>query len=111
MYAIRSYYGSVAAGRTVVGRFGWKANAATLEQQIAGAFVGDLGITSPLFAEENCTKTETACAHAPGGGQPELTAEQLAAVPFYHRALAAPARRDRDDPQVQRGERLSYNFV
>ena len=36
-------------GAPVVGRFGWKANAPTIEQQAAGAFLGDIGITSPLF--------------------------------------------------------------
>ena len=32
-----------------IGRFGWKANVPTLEQQTAAAFLGDIGITSPLF--------------------------------------------------------------
>ena len=39
-----------------IGRFGWKAEQPTVRQQAAGAFVGDIGITSPLFRDENCTR-------------------------------------------------------
>ena len=35
--------------RPALGRFGWKANVPTVEQQNAGAFNGDIGITSSLF--------------------------------------------------------------
>jgi CxxC motif-containing protein (DUF1111 family) len=35
--------------KTVLGRFGWKANQPTVEQQTAGAFQGDIGISSPLL--------------------------------------------------------------
>ena len=35
-------------GKPVVGRFGWKANVGTVEGQVAAAFLGDMGITSPL---------------------------------------------------------------
>lgn len=92
--------------RTVAGRFGLKANAPNLRQQSAGAFIGDLGITSPLFLVENCGKGQTACRQAPSGDHPELTAEQLDAVEFYLAHLAVPARRKQDDPQVRRGESL-----
>ena len=34
---------------TALGRFGWKANVPSVEQQNAGAFQGDIGITSPIF--------------------------------------------------------------
>ncbi|GAB2182165.1 di-heme oxidoredictase family protein [Denitratisoma sp. agr-D3] len=91
---------------TTAGRFGLKANAPNLRQQSAGAFIGDLGITSPLFPDENCGKGQSACHSAPSGGHPELSAEQLDAVEFYLAHLAVPARRDRDVPQVQRGEAL-----
>jgi len=39
----------VATGLKRVGRFGWKANQPTLEQQMLKAFNGDLGITSAMF--------------------------------------------------------------
>ncbi len=92
--------------RMVAGRFGLKANAPNLRQQIAGAFVGDLGITSELFPTENCTPAQTACRAAPSGGHPELTHEQLDDITDYLALIAAPARRDRDAPQVVQGEAL-----
>lgn len=96
----------VARRRLVVGRFGWKANMPSLPQQIAGAMRGDLGITSPLFAEQSCTATQRACRAAAEGGRPELTAQQLADLSSYLALLAVPARRDGDDATVRHGERL-----
>jgi CxxC motif-containing protein (DUF1111 family) len=90
----------------VVGRFGWKANAPTIEQQAAGAFLGDIGITSPLFGGQDCTSVETACLAAPTGGEPEIDQLKLDFVTFDVTLLAVPARRDVDDPVVRRGESL-----
>lgn len=89
-----------------LGRFGWKANVPTVEQQTAGAFLGDLGVTSELFSTENCTASQPECAAAPNGGSPEIGAERLADVVFYTQTLAVPAMRDIDDPQVQQGARM-----
>ena len=89
--------------KTVLGRFGWKANQPNLRQQIAGAYVGDMGITSPLFPDENCTDAQDACKHSPSAGNPELNKAQLDASEFYHFALAAPRQRNVNDKQVQRG--------
>ncbi len=91
-------------GQLVVGRFGLKANAPNLRQQIAGAFVGDMSITSELFPHENCTPAQTACRKAPHGGQPELSHEQLDDIEFYVAHLAPPPRRNVDAPQVRQGE-------
>ncbi len=89
-----------------LGRFGWKANQPTVEQQVAGAFLGDIGITSPLFAQENCTGAQADCAAAPHGGEPEVDARKLERVTYYSSVLAPPARRDRSNPAVRRGEAL-----
>ena len=91
---------------TALGRFGWKANVPTVEQQIAGAFHGDIGITSPLFAAENCPAGQADCRAAPNGGAPEIPDERLAKVVFYNQTLAVPAMRDVDDPQVAKGAEL-----
>jgi CxxC motif-containing protein (DUF1111 family) len=91
---------------TVLGRFGWKASQPTLEQQNAGAFVGDIGITSPLFPDQECTAVQTACVAAPDGGEPEVDQDKLDAVTFYTHFLAVPARREVDDPTVRRGGAL-----
>lgn len=91
-------------GRTTLGRFGWKANQPSVHQQLAGAMLGDLGITSPLFAGQNCTEVQRECRAAVPAPQPELTAGQLLALETYHLGLGVPARRGVDDPSVRRGE-------
>ena len=91
------------SGEQVLGRFGWKANVATVEEQVAGAFHGDIGITSALHPDENCPDAQPACAASPTGGSPELTDDRLAAVTFYGRTLAVPAMRDVDDDAVAAG--------
>lgn len=92
-----------------IGRFGWKANVATLAHQTAGAFVGDMGITSPLNPSEACTAAQPDCLAAPRGGDgqtPEIDADTLDNVVFYQSVLAPPARRDVGDARVRRGEQL-----
>jgi CxxC motif-containing protein (DUF1111 family) len=89
-----------------LGRFGWKANVPTLEQQNSGAFNGDIGVTSPLFPSQNCTPVQTECLTSPSGGDPEADQLKIDRVTFYSRFLAVPARRDVGDPEVLRGEQL-----
>ena len=90
----------------VLGRFGWKANQPTVEQQTAGAFHGDIGITSRYFPDENCPAAQTACQEPPNGGSPEVPDERLGKVTFYVQTLAVPAMRNADDPEVREGARL-----
>ena len=56
--------GTRAREQTELGRFGWKANVPTVEAQAAGAFHGDIGITSSLHPDQDCTATQTDCAAA-----------------------------------------------
>ena len=88
---------------TVLGRFGWKANEPTVEQQAAGAFLGDIGITTQINPFENCPDIQIECASAPNGGSPEAPTERLGKVAFYVQTIAVPAMRNIDDPQVRRG--------
>ncbi len=99
----------VAEARTrtrALGRFGWKANVPTVEQQNAGAFNGDIGITSPIFRDEACAPGQRACARAKHGGRPEIDEHKLERVTFYTRTLAVPARRDVGAPTTDAGERI-----
>lgn len=89
--------------RTEVGRFGYKANMPTLRVQIAGAFAGDHGMTSPIFPDANCTPAQEACKKAPNGGTPEISGEQIAQTEFYLAHLKVPAQRNADNPDVMRG--------
>jgi CxxC motif-containing protein (DUF1111 family) len=97
---------------TVLGRFGWKANQPSTMQQTAGAFLGDIGITSSMFRNSTCTPKMTACNAAISGGDPdfELSDQAWRSVGFYMRALAVPARRDIADQVALRGEQLFTEF-
>lgn len=91
-------------GRTVVGRFGWKAGAPDLLQQTAGAYNGDMGITSSIFPAESCEGDRPECArHAP-----EVSDQVVLAVTRYLQTLGVPARRELDDPVATQGEVLFY---
>ena len=97
------------ARREMTGRFGWKANVATIAHQTAGAFLGDMGITSPLFPDEACTAPQADCRAAPRGAKgqaAELDEKTLADVVFYQAVLAPPARRAPRDGRVLQGQRL-----
>lgn len=75
-----------------IGRYGWKANMPDLRTQIAGAFRGDMGITSPVFPADDCTDAQAACVASPNGGAPEVTVEALDAVVAYMQLLGVPRR-------------------
>jgi CxxC motif-containing protein (DUF1111 family) len=93
-----------AENRTVIGRFGWKAGAPNLVQQTAGAYNGDMGITSSLFPAESCEGDRPECApHAP-----EARDDVVLAVARYMQTLAVPARRNVDGAQESDGERVFY---
>jgi CxxC motif-containing protein (DUF1111 family) len=94
--------------REALGRFGYKANQPSVEQQIFLAYHADLGVTSRWFPEENCTEAQVKCLAEPPGGHPELPNEFVEPVLFYARALAVPARRNVDDAQVKRGQVLFH---
>ncbi len=92
-----------------IGRFGWKANQASVASQTAGAFLGDIGITSTQHPDEACTPAQKDCLAAPRGAQgkaPEIDDRTLSDVIFYQATLAPAARRNVDDAQVLRGQSL-----
>ena len=92
-----------ASEQQVLGRFGWKANVASVGAQVTGAFIGDLGITSDAHPNENCPSAQAVCAEAPNGGSPEIPANRLSPVVLYARTLSVPAMRDLEDPEVRAG--------
>ncbi|MGH8629251.1 MAG: di-heme oxidoredictase family protein, partial [Burkholderiales bacterium] len=104
--------------RPALGRFGWKANQPSLRQQVASAFLGDIGATSWIFQQENCPGLQKACRDLPSavrcGGQggctgqyrPEVVPSRLSNLTLYLQALAVPARRNLGDADVRHGEKL-----
>lgn len=94
---------------TQLGRFGWKAGQPGLKQQNAGAFAGDMGLTSSLSVNTDCTEAQP-CHLSADGGTPEVTDKTLDHVTFYTQHLAVPAQRNHKDPDVKAGYRL-FNQV
>lgn len=97
------------ANRTVVGRFGWKASEPTVRSQTAAALVNDIGITSTAEPREALTASQRTAVPA-DETEPEIRASTFDKVVFYTQALAVPAQREADDPQVQRGQALFEAF-
>lgn len=92
--------------RRALGRYGWKANQATLKEQIAAAAIGDMGVASPFFPRQNCPPVQTDCGSQLPANDPELAPNEIEAMEFWLRGLAVPARRNMDDPVVQRGANM-----
>jgi CxxC motif-containing protein (DUF1111 family) len=94
-------------GTAVPGRFGWKANQPSLRQQTSDAFLGDMGLTTPLHPSEAITDAQrTRFASVPSGGSPEVSARIFDRVVTYVQTLAVPARRSVNDPAIVRGAAL-----
>ena len=89
--------------RTTLGRFGWKANQPSIKQQIAAAALGDMGLTSPLYREQNCPSVQHLCSMQTPGNDPELVTTDWIELEFWTLGLGVPARRNLGDPRVQRG--------
>ncbi|MBX9683321.1 MAG: hypothetical protein K2X41_05985 [Hyphomicrobium sp.] len=96
---------NIVAGR--VGRYGWKAQNPTLDDQIAHAFALDMGLSSPRqpHPHGDCTAAQTACLAAATGESPafdgrEVSNQMIDLVATYLASLAAPAR-TADAPREQ----------
>ena len=101
-----NYVWDAIAKRVAIGRFGWKANQPSIKQQIAAAFLGDVGVTSSLYDKENCPPVQADCAYQPPGNQPELIDLNWDELEFWTQTLAVPARRNIGNPEFARGEHL-----
>ncbi|EYD77911.1 putative thiol oxidoreductase [Rubellimicrobium mesophilum DSM 19309] len=102
-------------GQPMLGRFGHKAGTATIREQSAAAFSGDMGLSTSLFPNGfgECTAAEADCRAAPVGaepGSPEVDDASLDLVAFYARNLGVPGRRGADDAEVLRGKRLFFDI-
>ncbi|MFT5883726.1 MAG: CxxC motif-containing protein (DUF1111 family) [Arcticibacterium sp.] len=89
-----------------LGRFGWKSNQPSLLQQTAGAFNGDIGITSSVFMKDHVTDAQVVLKETPNGGEPEISDKNLEDVVFYLQTLQVPGRRDTKNEDVLSGKLL-----
>lgn len=80
-----------ANGQTRVGRFGWKNQHASLESFAGDAYLNEMGITSPLFAEENTSGGRDVGAYDPVE-DPEDDGVDLVAFANFMRSTKAPSR-------------------
>ena len=80
------------AGR--IGRFGWKAQHASLESFAADAYLNEMGITSPTFPEENTSSGRFVGFGTPFDrvAEPENDGEDVVAFADFMRATKAPPR-------------------
>lgn len=102
-------------GEVKLGRFGWKAQNASVRDQSASAFSHDIGISTPDApnAYGDCTDAQKDCLAMPTGVQPRLGPVEapdpvLDLVTFYTENLAVPQRRNVDDPTVLKGKQIFY---
>jgi len=94
------------AKRTVLGRFGWKANQPDIAHQTAAAFSSEIGMSTSLRPGQNCTDVQRACLAAASGGEPEISDEIFERIVRYQKMLGVPARRNLEDPRVRAGAKL-----
>jgi len=94
------------SGETKLGRFAYKAQNPTVLQQVAGAYNGDIGISTSIFTGEPCTDNQIACQmvaeqESKVGEELDFSDRELALVEFYNRVLGVPARRGYDKDSEQ----------
>ena len=90
-------------GKRVLGRFGWKANNPNLLQQTAGAFLGDMGLTTSIFRQEEFAGQPQDDGLA---DDPEVDDRTLFLATYYTQSLGVPAARRQNDPAVRKGREL-----
>jgi CxxC motif-containing protein (DUF1111 family) len=98
-----NYVWDVTTQSMQLGRFGWKANTASIITQVATAFNQDMGITSSILPVESSFGQPQ---YDGLKDDPELPDSLLKAVKYYAQTLCVPARRSVTDPTIKRGEQL-----
>jgi CxxC motif-containing protein (DUF1111 family) len=87
-----SYLQDAQTGDMRLGRFGWKAEVASVEQQAALSTAEDLGVGNSLVPDS--------------AGNLELSDDELSDLVTYLRLIGVPPQRNAEDAQVMQGEQL-----
>jgi len=82
------------AKKLSLGRFGYKASHPTVEQQSAAASFLDMGISNPIFKEN----------------EEEMTEKELFLLTMYQKLASVPSARTQDNENVQKGKILFQEF-
>jgi CxxC motif-containing protein (DUF1111 family) len=78
-------------GQRHLGRYGWKAGKGTVRQQAAGAFMLDMGITTPAFKALSCQRGAADCKTSTA--TPSISDLELDRLASYLQLLGVPAQR------------------
>src|SRR5262249_8108024 len=83
---------NLVTGGLSVGKFGWKAQVPSLVQFAGDAYLNEMGITNPLFPNENCPQGD--CAALAGNPVPSLNDDGTGVIRFanFMTLLAPPPR-------------------
>ena len=67
-----------------LGKYTWKASVASLKEQVAGAASNDMGLTTTIFPDENCTQSQKECNESDKPKDAiDLPDDRLDAVTYY----------------------------
>jgi CxxC motif-containing protein (DUF1111 family) len=100
---VANYVWDVNTQSMQLGRFGWKANTASILTQVVTAFNQDMGLSSKILP------VESSFGQVQYDGlkdDPELPDSVVNQVKYYAQTLAVPARRNVNDATNKRGEQL-----
>ena len=124
------YVSSPSMGGTQIGRFGWKAGAASVEDQVAKAYNFDMGVVNPHFPTHDITQANIN-AGVSASNVTEISQSEIDLVTTYILGLGIPVRRHPDvkyglygtgggrlsaepvtlsDPEIELGEDLFYQI-
>jgi CxxC motif-containing protein (DUF1111 family) len=92
-------------GPLVVGKFGWKAQVPTLFQFSGDAYLNEMGITNPMFPNENCPEGD--CSTLAGNPAPDRNDDGAGVTNFANfMTLLAPPPRGPITADVTAGEAI-----
>lgn len=98
-------------GKKKLGRFTAKAAVASVLEQSADAAINDMGLTNPIFPEENCTVEQTACLNLPrarpayDGNTLDLTAARLQAITTFLKSTRIPVKNPKKIEKIEKIEK------
>src|SRR5947208_3827697 len=82
----------VVTGRQAVGKFGWKSQVPNLLHFSGDAYLNEMGITSPLFPNENCPQGDCSLLACDPVADPEDDGTDVGRFNDFMRLLAPPPR-------------------